>query len=159
MAIDIRPAREEDWDWIAQQHAQTAWESLSPERQSEVSVDDVARSLADQVAKGREQHRTTNHVFVAFDSAGNRGGFVWVDQVLSGFTGKPQAYILDVMVLREYRRKGIGRMLMAEAEAWAKRNGLDYIGLNVSSRNEAAIALYREQGFKIETFRMWKRLA
>ena len=64
----------------------------------------------------------------------------------------------SLVVLKEYRRKGIGRMLMAAAEAWAKRNGLDYIGLNVSSRNEAAIALYREEGFEIETFRMWKKI-
>ena len=158
MDMITRPAKEDDWDWISQQHAQTAWESLSPERQSEVSVDDVASKLADQVAKSREQHGITNQVFVAFDSTGNRNGFVWVDQILSGFTGKPQAYILDVVVLKEYRRKGIGRMLMAEAEAWAKRNGFDYIGLSVSSRNEAAIALYREEGFEIETFRMWKKI-
>ncbi len=155
--MTIEPAREDDWGWILQLHAQTAWESLNPERQSDVTVEIVASRMADQVAKSRAVHGTSNQVFVARDSTGNRTGFIWVDQILSGFTGKAQAYLLDVVVLKEYRRQGLGRMLMAEAEAWAEKKGFRYVGLNVSVRNEGAIALYNALGYETETIRMWKK--
>ena len=156
--MTIEPAREEDWAWILQLHAQTAWESLAPERQAEVNKETVTTRIADQVTKSRVEHGTSNQAFVARDLAGNCAGFVWIDQIRSSFTGKSQAYLLDIVVLESYRRQGLGRLLMAEAEAWAKQKGFDRVGLNVAAHNVAAIDLYNKLGYKTETVKMWKKL-
>jgi RimJ/RimL family protein N-acetyltransferase len=54
---------------------------------------------------------------------------------------------LGMFVAREHRRRGIGAALMAEANRWARRFGLERIELTVYPHNAAAIALYRAFGF------------
>lgn len=157
--MTIEPAREEDWAWILQLHAQAAWESLVPELQAEVSKETVETEMAAQFARSRAEHGTKNQTFVARDSAGNRAGFVWAEEIRMGFTGKRQAYLLAIVVLDPYRRQGLGRLLMAEAEAWARERGIDCVGLNVAEHNTAAIALYNKLGYQTEIVRMRKKLS
>lgn len=156
--MTIDPAREEDWAWMLQLHAQAAWESLVPELQTEVSKETVATEMAAQFAGSRAEHGTRNQAFVARDSVGNRAGFVWVEETRMGFTGKRQAYLLAIVVLKSYRRQGLGRLLMAEAETWARGKGIDCVGLNVAEHNAVAIALYNKLGYQTEMVRMRKKL-
>lgn len=60
---------------------------------------------------------------------------------------------LGVMVAREYRRRGIGRALMAAAEEWAREVGVRKLELHVFPYNEAALALYEGLGYEREGFR------
>ena len=99
-------------------------------RQAEVSREIVATQIADQVAQSRAEHGTSNQAFVARDAKGNRAGFVWVDQVRSGFTGKTQGYLLDIVVVEARRGRGLGQLLMAEAEGWARQRGFDSLTLS-----------------------------
>jgi ribosomal protein S18 acetylase RimI-like enzyme len=48
------------------------------------------------------------------------------------------------------RRRGIGRALVCAAVAGARADGMRAVTLHVSVANQAAIALYRAQGFVIE---------
>lgn len=54
---------------------------------------------------------------------------------------------LGMFVSREYRRRGIGAMLMSEALRWARRFEVERVELTVYPNNTAAIALYRTFGF------------
>ncbi len=53
-------------------------------------------------------------------------------------------------VQKEYWRKGVGSSLMNEAIKAATQVGIIRIELTVHSKNQAAIALYKRFGFKIE---------
>lgn len=58
------------------------------------------------------------------------------------------AYISNVAVREEDRRRGIGKQLVAEAEALARGWGCRAITLHCDVANAAAVRLYRSQGYK-----------
>jgi len=58
---------------------------------------------------------------------------------------------LGISILREFRGKGIGTMMMEHVMKWAKKHGeLEKISLSVFSTNKVAIKLYRKFGFEVE---------
>jgi RimJ/RimL family protein N-acetyltransferase len=60
---------------------------------------------------------------------------------------------LGLMVDSGYRRLGIGRALLAQAEAWARTAGVSKLELHVFPHNGPAIALYDAFGFTREGYR------
>lgn len=58
-----------------------------------------------------------------------------------------EAEVLTLAVLPEARRHGIARALMTAAMTQAKAGGVARVLLEVSVRNDAALALYRSVGF------------
>ncbi len=77
---------------------------------------------------------------------------------LSFFVPRRFAHVDTLGVAEAYRRRGIGRALMAAAEAWALEQGAQDIELQVYEFNEGAQALYRETGYKTTMRRMNKEL-
>jgi ribosomal protein S18 acetylase RimI-like enzyme len=57
------------------------------------------------------------------------------------------------MVAEQHRRRGIGRMLLDEAVAWASVSGIRKLELHVFPWNEPAIGLYESFGFEREGYR------
>ncbi|MFK3676687.1 GNAT family N-acetyltransferase [Microbacterium sp. NPDC090218] len=62
--------------------------------------------------------------------------------------GRPHAFILDIEVAPDQRRKGYGRELMHAAEREARRLGADSIGLHVFGFNAGAVDLYEQLGYR-----------
>lgn len=62
--------------------------------------------------------------------------------------GRPHAFILDVEIAEDHRRRGYGRDVMHAAEREARRLGADSIGLHVFGFNTAAIRLYESLGYR-----------
>ena len=60
---------------------------------------------------------------------------------------------LGLMVAAEYRRRGIGRSLLATAVEWARAADVRKLELHVFPWNEPAIRLYEEFGFEREGVR------
>jgi len=60
--------------------------------------------------------------------------------------------VLSIAVHPSMRRRGIGRALLKAAEGVARERGARVSRLEVSTRNAAAIALYREEGYRTEGF-------
>jgi ribosomal protein S18 acetylase RimI-like enzyme len=58
------------------------------------------------------------------------------------------AYITDLIVLEEYRDRGIGRQLMAAAEEYAAKQGAGRLRVGVLAPNAAAHRLYHALGFR-----------
>ncbi|MGE7692580.1 N-acetyltransferase family protein [Lysinibacillus sp. NPDC094177] len=53
-----------------------------------------------------------------------------------------------MMVLKEYRGLGIGKLLLERVISWAEHNPyIEKVSLGVFSTNERAIALYKKMGF------------
>ena len=70
-------------------------------------------------------------------------GFVVVNVIRGGV-----AYVTTLDVHPGLRRHGLGRTLMAAAEAAAMQAGLREMRLHVSLENEAAIRFYESTGFE-----------
>ena len=148
-----------DWPWITEKHIETAWQSLGSALKQMVTLDEVSQGLNDQNHKLRLEHGDTNQVFMARHQDGQQAGYVWVAQVGSTFTGKNQAFIINLYVAPEFRGKGIGSILMEKAEEWARLHNLDRIGLSVAFHNQAAVELYEKEGYVAEMMRMYKNIS
>jgi len=55
---------------------------------------------------------------------------------------------LGIIVLKEYRRKGLGTLLMETALERAESLGIKLVTLEVYASNEAALGLYTSMGFR-----------
>jgi ribosomal protein S18 acetylase RimI-like enzyme len=69
------------------------------------------------------------------------------------------ALVSDLVVLPEARRAGIGRALLARAEAYARAEGARVLSLSVLARNGGARSLYTAAGFRERFLQLEKRLA
>jgi ribosomal protein S18 acetylase RimI-like enzyme len=58
-------------------------------------------------------------------------------------------YVASLAVERSYRRKGVARKLLREAEAIARSWGYRELLLEVSAQNDAAIQFYTRAGYKV----------
>ena len=62
------------------------------------------------------------------------------------------AYIEDIVVDAEFRRRGIGRSLINKAIHWAKEKNLPGIMLETQNNNVAGCMLYQSCGFELAGF-------
>ena len=60
----------------------------------------------------------------------------------------PEADIETVFVCEEFRKKGVGRLLMEKAFEYLKKDGVNKLFLEVRKSNAGAISLYEKCGFK-----------
>ena len=72
-----------------------------------------------------------------------------IDGRLAGSIAIYNNEIDDLIVAREYRRKGYGQGLLRFAVARMQRMGVSPIMLHVADWNRGAISLYTENGFRI----------
>ncbi|GHT86667.1 N-acetyltransferase [Bacteroidia bacterium] len=75
-------------------------------------------------------------------------GLLTAFENFSTFTAKPMINIHDVIVLKEYRGKSIGRQLMNALISEAENRGSSRITLEVRKDNPTAQNLYKSLGFK-----------
>ena len=59
-------------------------------------------------------------------------------------------WIYDLLVVPEYRGRGVGEALLKHALGVSRRNGYDLTGLMVRANNKVAYSLYEKLGFKPE---------
>lgn len=90
------------------------------------------------------QELFTAHAEGAGDDA--EVGVLWIGMRVRD--GHPHAFILDIEVAEDHRRRGFGRGIMLAAEREARRLGADSIGLHVFGFNDGAIRLYEGLGYR-----------
>ena len=112
---------------------------------------------ADEIRKDMEQNPNSRYFVVvrsgkAFPGQAYRGvseivGYILYWNVLG------QGEIHDVVVSEDFRRRGLGRKLVNHMLRTGRHEGICDFTLEVRSRNEAAIKLYEEFGFRSEGIR------
>jgi GNAT superfamily N-acetyltransferase len=96
------------------------------------------------------------HHFFVMDENGAAAGYLWVNIDASG--SKPQAFIYDIEVRDNYRRRGFARQSLIDLEAWCAGRGVVQMSLHVFSFNTGAISLYEQAGYRTTDLVMSKNL-
>jgi len=143
----IRRARDEDWEG-----ARELW------READELHASIAPAYFRRASRGPDEWRT---LLVAPEAA----VFVAEDAAAAGLTGVVSARVYEtppdpamvplrrghvelLVVARAARRRGVGRGLMAEVAAWARRQGAAELVLTVWDGNAAAEAFYERLGYR-----------
>ena len=78
---------------------------------------------------------------------GVRDGEALIAAVMVGFDGH-RGWVYYLAVAPDRRREGLGRQLMAAAEAWLRERGAPKLQLMVRTSNEAALGFYETLGLE-----------
>ena len=90
-------------------------------------------------------------------ASGEIVGYLWGGSLNRGV--RKVAFIFQLYVLPEFRRRGHARSALQAYEAIARRGGFDSVALNVFGSNTVAQELYRSLGFAVTSIGMQKDLA
>jgi GNAT superfamily N-acetyltransferase len=74
------------------------------------------------------------------------------------FTGERDGYIGELVVAERASRRGIGRALIAAADAWARDHGLRNLTLHTGAFNAGAREFYAVLGFAEEEVRLTRAI-
>lgn len=103
--------------------------------------ENVKQSLVGELEK-----RKNIHTIIAFVD-GKAAGLIIAIESFSTFACRPVLNLHDIIVLPEFRRKGIATLMIAKIEALAHQLGCCKLTLEVLEGNEGARALYETVGF------------
>lgn len=151
--VSIRPATAADRAGVVALAPRLA-EGVAPWRDQQEACEASRRWLEgslDEAAAG------TGTVFVAFDAgAATDAGVVGVLSIRPSrhFTGEHDGYIGELVVAKHAGGRGIGRSLVAAADAWARDQGLAHLTLHTGAYNTSARAFYAALGFAEEEVRL-----
>ena len=87
-----------------------------------------------------------------------RLGFVFLQVKVDGFTLERHGHVADIAVTTAAEGSGLGRLLMAEAELWAKTKGYRFLTLNAFASNQTVRDWYEQQGYEPDMVRYFKPL-
>ena len=86
------------------------------------------------------------------ESANTRTLVAEADGAVAGFlvarSIRDEGEILNLAVLPEHRRRGLGRELLTAGLDWLSKGGVREVYLEVRQSNAAALAMYRARGFR-----------
>ncbi|RIW17403.1 GNAT family N-acetyltransferase [Algoriphagus lacus] len=80
--------------------------------------------------------------FVAFLHVSIRQDYV------EGAETTPTAYLEGIFVKPNYRKKGLAKLLISEAENWARQKGLKQFASDTPLTNQASIDFHKKAGFR-----------
>jgi len=155
MAILVRPTRADDRDeWTRMRAA--LWPESSVQNHAEEITGVLSGDLTGWLA-GLEAVA----VFVAVRPAGGLCAFVEasVRPMADGCTTHPVGYVEGWYVDPDVRRQGVGRRLLAAAEAWVSSRGCREMASDAHLANHTSIAAHKALGFEEDSptvrFRKW----
>jgi ribosomal protein S18 acetylase RimI-like enzyme len=149
-AVTTRPATPADLDFIVSLIPSFASIGLPPWRDAQPFLG----ACEEWLRKAMDEGAT---VLIAEDEAGTPLGFIHLHPV-TDLTGRPRGHVGDVAVAEAAQGLGVGRVLMAEAEAWARVAGYEYLGLTAIATNERALGFYEHLGYGRDSISLVKRL-
>ena len=156
-SIVLRKGTEEDIDQFFELYWLSGIEHLSYNHLDELRPKEVIKQYI--VQSQREQFKDPGYVFIIAEDNGKMVG------VASGHVGdrdEPHVYKIDregyideLCVLKEYRKNGIGKMLLDAISKELHDRGAMFIGLGVACQNPA-VDFYKKCGFNIKSYWMTK---
>jgi GNAT superfamily N-acetyltransferase len=152
LSIGVRPADDADTGGILDL-APRLVEGVAPWRDQAEALLAGRRWLEESLDAAKSGDGT---VLVVVDAAGIAG--VICVRPSTHFTGERDGYIGELVVADRASRHGIGRALIAAADAWARDHGLRNLTLHTGAFNTNARAFYAALGFTEEEVRLTRPL-
>lgn len=144
--LDYRERAEDDYA-----HSIAASGALPAPEARRKAREDYARLLPDGPAT------PGHHLWRVLDGDdGGDVGLLWLH--VTQRSDGPHAFVYDVEVREQARRRGYGRAVMRAAERVCREQGVVSIALNVFGHNTGARALYEQEGYEVTSVQMRKRL-
>ena len=149
--------------------SQAEYQAATENRESE-SVRELSKVIPEELARERVRAGTAtflpegldtpgHHLLAAESESGGVVGTAWIGPDPRRVAGTASSALLyDIHVFDQYRRRGYGSGILAAAEQLIAAEGMTALALNVAGDNEAAIALYRRNGYEVSSMSMNKRL-
>ena len=154
---------------ILRKMTETEYEQATRHREAE-GIRELAKLIPEDEAVKRVLAGTTHflpqgrdtaghHLVVAENEAGEVVGDAWVGPDPQDATGTADsAWLYDINVFERFRRNGYGSAILAAAEELVAGEGRTRLGLNVVGDNDAAIAMYRRNGYHVSSLQLDKPL-
>jgi len=88
--------------------------------------------------------------FLAYTDDGEPVGMIdaWIRNYAEGAPNLRAAYVEDLWVDPAHRRSGVARTLLREVEAWAREQGLDWLGSDTHLTNRLSRSWHAATGFQ-----------
>ncbi|MFH0778235.1 MAG: GNAT family N-acetyltransferase [Candidatus Eisenbacteria bacterium] len=152
----IRKAKLDDLDQIAGLCAdlQTYHDKFDP---TFLMVKDAEKMLK-KFLKPRIRSRKD---FIVVAEEGDRlVGYVHMVIVLRPpiFKNRPYGFVMDAVVSKGYRGRGIGTKLMAKSYAWLRKKGIRRVELFVHGLNKPGRRFWEREGFETTILRQARRV-
>lgn len=97
-------------------------------------------------------------IFVARHRLEGVIGMVSAQLVISTAIGAPSAWIEDMVVQRQFRGQGVGKLLLEKVREWAVSKGAGRIQLLADADNAPALDFYRHLDWQPTRLFAWKKI-
>lgn len=154
-ALLIRLAEEEDDEFILSLVPRFVEFTLPAWRRRHECIEGIRQDLLRHL----EDQPPNSYLFVAEDADGERAGFIHLQRTADFFTGRSNCHISDIAVAPSHEGNGVGKTLLAHAEAWAREHHCQLVTLAVFPGNEHARGLYEACGYSTDLLRLAKPIA
>jgi ribosomal protein S18 acetylase RimI-like enzyme len=151
--IRIRPATIEDKDFILSLVPRLSEFGPPPWRNAEQMSATDAAVLSSHLLEPSEAV-----IFIVEDENGGALGFIHLQPGNDYYHKEPHGHIADIIVAPDGEGRGIGKLLMAKAEEWAREHGYRRLTLSVFAQNVRARELYGRLGYGEDMMKFVKEL-
>jgi ribosomal protein S18 acetylase RimI-like enzyme len=120
------------------------------------------REIKDTDYKKEFKHRLSkkNSFFCFAKENGEFIGYIYgyIQSLPSLFKLRKVGYLDSIIVSKKYRKKNFASMLKNEFFSWLEKKKIKLCQINVASINKNTIKVYDKWGFKIDQYRLIKKL-
>lgn len=110
--------------------------------------DDFTINIEKQICGLELLLKSKNCLILVAEISGQVIGMISMQGLISTAMGERVGLIEDMIVSNEFRRIGVGRLLLGSMIDYANTLGYGRIALGADRRNDSAIAFYQTFGFK-----------
>lgn len=157
--VQIRPFESGDRDFILSLVPRFIEQACPPGRAPIQVIAGIERPLLDFM----EERPPIHALLVAEIPRANQSpqplGFIYLQVKVDGFSLEHHGHVSDIAVTAEAEGSGLGRLLMAEAELWARTKGYRFLTLNAFASNRAVRDWYEGQGYEPDMVRYFKPIS
>lgn len=154
--IELVPMTQPEYDaWLPAAIATYAAETAASGRWTKEEAHDRSREEHERLLP--QGLATPNHRLWSITRSSDKRaiGILWIEAQQSPV---PTAFIYNIEIGPEYRRRGYARQAMEQLEDVARQLGLRQIRLHVFGHNSAARPLYEKLGYQATNILMAKQL-